>query len=111
MTEIPESLYNPHLHESHTYITTFTVDEGKPTEHEYDALVIDLPDILDAIAAEGLPVACPECGALSSMTIPLKDCKAWEVQSGHKPECTAVAERPDLRVLDTRAGAEPHGES
>lgn len=111
MTEIPESLYQPHIDESHTYITTFTVDEGKPTEHDYDALVIDLPDLLDAIAAEGLPVACPGCKALSSLVIPVRDCKAWEVQTGHRPECTAVQTRPNLRVLDTRAGAEPHGES
>lgn len=108
---IPADLYEPHIPNSHTYYTTFTVDEGKPTEHEYDALVIDLPDILDAIAAEGLPVACPECKALASMTIPLKNPTKWEISSGHTPECSAVREKPDLRVIDTRAGAEPHGES
>lgn len=111
MSEIPESLYQPHIDNSHTYITTFTEEEGTPQEREFDALVIDLPDILDAIAAEGLPVACPECKALSSLVIPLKDCKTWEVQSAHRPECSSAAKRPNLRVLDTRAGAEPHGES
>ena len=96
---------------SRTYITTFTAYADTPQEDSYEALVIDLPDILDAIAAEGLPVACPECKALASMVIPLKDCKRWEVKSAHMPECSAMREKPDLRVLDTRAGAEPHGES
>lgn len=112
MTAIPESLYSGDLLEaSRTYITTFTAYADTPQEDSYEALVIDLPDIFDAIAAEGLPVACPECKALSSMVIPLKDCKRWEVKSAHMPECSAMREKPDLRVLDTRAGAEPHGES
>lgn len=109
--EIPESLYLPYLHESHTYVTTYTAYAGTPQEDSYDALVIDVPDLLDAIAAEGLPTACPECKGLASLVIPVKDCKQWQVNTGHKPECSAVREKPDLRVLDTRAGAEPHGES
>lgn len=109
MTEIPAELYEPHIDDSRTYVTTYTVDEGKPTEREYDALIIDLPDLLDAIAAQGLPVACPECKALASLVIPVKDCKAWEVGASHTPECSAAGTKPNLRLLDTRAGAYPHG--
>lgn len=111
MTEIPESLYFPYLNDSRTYMTTYTVDAGKPTEHEYDALIIDVPDLLDAIAATGVPVACPECKALASLSIPVKDVKAWDVSASHRAECSEAKARPQLRVLDTRAGAEPHGES
>jgi hypothetical protein len=89
--EIPEGLYLSYIKQSATYITTFTVNAGKVDEHEYDALNIDLPDLLDAIAAKGLPVACPSCGVLSSLTVPLKAPLDWEVSTTHRNECSVLA--------------------
>lgn len=99
MTEIPTELYEPHIADSKTSITTWTTNEGTPHEHKYDALDIDLPDLLDAINAEGLPVACPDCGALASLHIPVKDALHWEVSRSHKSGCSWMGERPDLRAV------------
>lgn len=90
---IPADLYETHLAESKTYIATFTVEAGTPDEHEYDALNIDLPTLLDAINAEGLPIACPECGGLASLTVPVKNPMEWEVNTSHLAECGGPEEQ------------------
>lgn len=97
--EIPESLYIEHIADSKTAITTWTNNAGTPHEDKYDALDIDLPDLLDAINAEGLPVACPECKALASLHIPVKDALRWEVTRSHKSGCSAMQDRPDLHAV------------
>ena len=96
--EIPEDLYLPHIKQSATYITTFTVNAGQADEHEYDALNIDLPDLLDAIAAEGLPVVCPSCGMLSSLTVPLGASHDWEIGTSHRNGCSVLAEQMARRA-------------
>jgi len=96
MTISPD-LYEPHLGDSNTYLTTVTTDAGTPKERKYDALNIDLPDLLDAIAAEGLPVACPDCGSFASLQVPVKNPLQWEVGHGHLGGCSAT--RQPLRLV------------
>ncbi len=97
--EIPESLYAPYLHESRTDVATFRVHAGTPQEYSYQGITIDVPTLLDAIAAEGLPVACPTCGGVASLVIPTNAPASWEVLRGHKDGCH-VPDRQTLRLVE-----------
>lgn len=76
-----------------TYTTEVTPDD----EDAYQALMIPVSELLDAIAC--YPRTCPDCGIEAVLQIPCKNPTRWDLWASHSNTCSNQGLRPEMYVV------------